>query len=433
MNINLPALFHDPLLVKLFAVLGTDHVRYVGGCVRNAILNLDIADIDIATTHPPQKVIDMLTGHGIEVITTGLKHGTVSVPFGLSLIEITTLRRDISTDGRHAVVSFEHDWAIDAARRDFTINALYMDQNGQIFDPLGLGLFDLTHRRVRFIGDVANRIREDHLRILRFFRFSLYYAHSVDPDGLLACTKFAQSVLTLSRERVSRELFKILAHDECSNILKLMKSARILSMLYQRSANWPQTLGLIIDLQGNLQCTESGIDPPLRLSPDMILCQRILSVCGPQKCLLKNSDKNLPIAAHLSLSRAQTNLIKEFAKLVISKKEWTLFNFNVLRYEKGEDFARATAMILYAYGRIAEDAYAKFLSLSPIPNCPIKARDLIALGYKGSSLGKKLKICIRSWLREYSKLHSSSSHRHKTPARRGARHQCGRANRRDRG
>lgn len=407
MNLTLPALFHDPLLIKLFAALGADHLRYVGGCVRNAVLGTQIHDIDMATTHSPQKVIDILAEYGIKTIPTGLQHGTVSVPFGQSVIEITTLRRDVATDGRHAVVSFEHDWAIDAARRDFTINAVYMDQNGKIFDLLGWGLHDLTHRRVRFIGDAATRIHEDHLRILRFFRFSLYYAHTLDPDGLLACEKFARSVLTLSKERVSGEMFKIITHDGCVNILKMMQNTRILPMLYARSTDWPQILNRLIDLQrAELQGDESQNQAKTHPAADIILCQRIVALCGPRKCLPKNSGKILPISAHLSLSRAQSTLIKKFAKLVTSKKKWALFDFNLLRHENGEDFARAAAMTLHAHGKIEATELQKWQNFQindPHFTPPFKAKDYMAKGLHGAQLGKAIKSATRRWLMEYSK------------------------------
>lgn len=403
MKLTLPTPFHAPLPVKLFAALGTGNLRYVGGCVRNVVLGLPIHDIDMATTHPPQEVMDILASHRIRTIPTGLKHGTVSVPFGQYMIEITTLRRDMTTDGRHAIVEFSSDWAADAARRDFTMNALYMDQDGQIFDPLGCGITDLKNHSVRFIGDASARIAEDYLRILRFFRFSLYYGDGfLEPQGLKACTQARAGLRTLSRERITQELTKIIIHDECVKMLEEMQGARILSPLYTRQKNWPHVLIRLI----NLQHAPSQTHPKLRLSHEMILSQRILALCGPRKCLPKSAVKDLSISEHLCLSRAQTNLIKKFAKLVSKKKTWTLFDFNLLRYENGEDFARAAAMILHAYDRIGAGEYQNWQNFQvthPQLKPPFKAADYIARGMEGATLGKELKSATRRWLRQYSK------------------------------
>jgi len=399
MKLTLPALFHDALPVKLFAALGADNLRYVGGCVRNAVLGLPIHDLDMATTHTPQEVMDILGRHGIKTIPTGLKHGTVSVPYGQSAIEITTLRRDVATDGRHAIVEFSNDWATDAARRDFTINALYMDQNGQIFDPLGCGIPDLKHHRVRFIGDASARISEDYLRILRFFRFSLYYARGpLDPQGRKACTQKRAGLKGLSKERITQELTKIITHDDCVKILAAMQTARILVPLYTRQKNWPQVLNRLI----NLQDAQSDTHAKLSLSPDIILSQRIVALCGPRKCLPKNADKNLSVSAYLSLSRAQINLIKKFAKLVSAKKTWTLFDFNLLRYENGDNFASSTAMMLHAYDRIGATEYQNwqnFQAAHPHLIPPFRAADYIAKGLKGAELGKAIKSATRRWLK----------------------------------
>ncbi len=157
--------------------------RIVGGAVRNALLGSLVRDIDIATTAEPAAVIAAVEAQGLKALPTGIEHGTVTVIAGHHPYEVTTLRADVETDGRRAVVRFTTDWAADASRRDFTINALYCDKTGHVFDPLG-GYEDLAARRVRFIGDARARIREDYLRILRFFRFSAEYARALPmPKG----------------------------------------------------------------------------------------------------------------------------------------------------------------------------------------------------------------------------------------------------------
>ena len=186
---------------------------FVGGCVRNAILGVPVGDIDIATDALPETVIKIAKEAGFRAIPTGIDHGTVTVIACGILHEVTTLRRDVQTDGRHAIVAFSGDIAEDAARRDFTMNALYAQADGTVLDPLS-GLPDLMARRVRFVGDANARIVEDHLRILRFFRFHAIYgdpAYGIDADGLAACADNLAGLDTLSRDRVGAEMIKLMA------------------------------------------------------------------------------------------------------------------------------------------------------------------------------------------------------------------------------
>ena len=195
--------------------------------MRDTLLGLDVDDIDIATRHPPETVVALLQAAGIKVIPTGIAHGTITAVAQGTVVEVTTLRRDVETDGRHASVAFTDDWREDAARRDFTINALYADPiDGTIFDPFG-GLDDLAARRVRFIGDPLQRIAEDHLRILRFFRFLARFGDTPDPDGLAACTQRANDLMALSRERIRDELLKLLVARNAVSVLTLMEARGI--------------------------------------------------------------------------------------------------------------------------------------------------------------------------------------------------------------
>ncbi|MGH9806085.1 MAG: CCA tRNA nucleotidyltransferase, partial [Terriglobia bacterium] len=177
-------------LPRLLGVLDSDgeEARAVGGAVRNALLGMPIAEIDVATTAVPGEVVRRVSAAGFKPVPTGIEHGTVTVVIGKQPFEVTTLRRDVETDGRHAKVAFGRDWRADAERRDFTINALAVRADGTVYDYVG-GLDDLAQRRVRFIGDPAKRIAEDYLRILRFFRFHAAYGTSDHPnhDGLVAC------------------------------------------------------------------------------------------------------------------------------------------------------------------------------------------------------------------------------------------------------
>ncbi|SES08668.1 poly(A) polymerase [Tranquillimonas rosea] len=187
---------------------------FVGGCVRNALLGARVDDIDIATDAHPDAVIALTEAAGLKPVPTGVAHGTVTVVSDGMPHEVTTFRRDVETDGRHAVVAFADTVEEDAARRDFTMNALYADGDGNVLDPMGTGLSDLSRRHVRFIGEAARRIAEDYLRILRFFRFHAWYGDAeagLDAEGLAACADAIEGLAGLSRERVGHEMRKLLA------------------------------------------------------------------------------------------------------------------------------------------------------------------------------------------------------------------------------
>ena len=209
---------------------GGHRVLFVGGCVRNALLGELVGDLDLATDALPEKVVRLVEAAGFKAIPTGIDHGTVTVLAGGLPHEITTFRRDVQTDGRHAVVAYSTDVAQDAARRDFTMNALYADPSGEVIDPLG-GLPDLRARRLRFVGEPAQRIREDYLRILRFFRFSATYgdpALGMDAEGLAACAELADGIDGLSRERIGAEMRKLLSARDPAPALASMAASGVL-------------------------------------------------------------------------------------------------------------------------------------------------------------------------------------------------------------
>jgi poly(A) polymerase len=225
-----------PGMGALLRALGAGEglTRYVGGCVRDTLLegaaNAAVSDVDLATRLTPTEVIRRLDAARIKAVPTGLAHGTVTAVSAGQPVEVTTLRRDVSTDGRRATVAFTEDWREDAARRDFTINALSADPGtGELFDYFG-GLDDLAARRVRFIGDPLQRIAEDHLRILRFFRFHARFGAEAAPDAdaLAACTARANDLMALSRERIADELLKLLALPEPGPTVALMEREGIL-------------------------------------------------------------------------------------------------------------------------------------------------------------------------------------------------------------
>jgi poly(A) polymerase len=225
-------------VMAALTVDGAD-VRFVGGCVRDALAKRPVDDIDIATPDMPERVIELLEQAGIKAVPTGLKHGTVTAVADGTPFEVTTLRRDTETDGRHAKVAFTDDWVADAERRDFTINAMSASPSGAVYD-YNDGIADLSHGRVRFIGRAESRIEEDYLRILRFFRFyGAYGRPPIDREALAACRLHAQDIQRLSAERIRVEFLKILLVPDPADILIHMKGTGVLDMIVSEAAEIP--------------------------------------------------------------------------------------------------------------------------------------------------------------------------------------------------
>lgn len=258
------ALLAHPGVERVLDLLNRDgdEARLVGGSVRNALLGLPPGDIDVTTTALPDVVLKRAAAARLRAIPTGLAHGTVTLMMGTTPIEVTTLREDVETDGRHAVVRFGRDFSADALRRDFTINAMSVDRQGRLHDVTG-GLDDLAAGRVRFIGDADRRIREDYLRILRFFRFSASYAvGSLDPEGLAASIRHRDALPRLSRERLRAELLKTLLAPAAPSVLEVMSAAGITGIVLGGPAS-PGRLARLVDLEA--ACGISP-DPLLRLA-----------------------------------------------------------------------------------------------------------------------------------------------------------------------
>ena len=250
------------VLDALEAAGGAGCVRFVGGCVRNAIMGRPVADIDLATRLEPVQVTAALEAAGLKAVPTGVEHGTVTAVSGGRGFEITTLRRDVETDGRRAVVAFTTDWAEDAARRDFTLNALYADREGRVFDPTGQGLAAAQAGRIVFVGEADQRIREDHLRILRYFRFLARYGRGEpDPAALAACAARADSLATLPAERVLKELLSLLAAEDPRPAVRLMAATGVLPRVLPGGGDLSRLDGLC-----EVEAAEgAGPDPLLRL------------------------------------------------------------------------------------------------------------------------------------------------------------------------
>jgi poly(A) polymerase len=236
---------------------GRDSARFVGGAVRNALLGVPVADVDIATQLAPAEAMSALEAAKIRVVPTGFEHGTLTAVVNHQPFEVTTLRRDVETDGRRAVVTFTRDWAEDAQRRDFRLNALYADREGNLYDYVGGGVDDAREGRVVFVGDAETRIREDYLRILRFFRFFAWYGRGeADAAGLAACARLKDGVARLSAERVSKELLKLLEARDPTRAVRLMAESGVLAIALPGTLNLPRFEAM----------TAIDSDPELRLS-----------------------------------------------------------------------------------------------------------------------------------------------------------------------
>ena len=252
---------------------GTE-ARFVGGCVRDAVLKRPVLDIDIATPLTPPEVIEALAVARIKSVPTGIEHGTVTAVCEGRPFEITTLRRDVETDGRRAVVAFTTDWAEDAARRDFRLNALYLDGEGTIHDPTGEGLADARAGRIVFVGDAETRIREDYLRILRFFRFSAWYGKGEpDAEAVRACAALKDGLATLSAERVSKELLKLLGADDPRATLRLMAATGVLGALLPEVESLAWFEGLVEIETGQLFTCDAALRLAALLPDDAVVVE----------------------------------------------------------------------------------------------------------------------------------------------------------------
>ncbi len=246
----------------VFAALGSDKARFVGGSVRNALMGRPVQDIDIATPIRPDEVMRLLEASGIKAVPTGVEHGTVTAVANGKPFEITTLRRDVETDGRRAVVAFSEDWAEDAERRDFTMNALYASIDGEVFDYAG-GVEDLKAGRVRFAGDAATRIREDYLRILRLFRFHAWYGKGeLDSEAVRAAAAEKSGLASLSGERIQKEMLRLLEAENPMPSLRAMAATGILAEIFPDAVLLQRLERLVAIDEGNF----FSPDPLLRLA-----------------------------------------------------------------------------------------------------------------------------------------------------------------------
>ena len=359
----------------IFAALGEGQVRFVGGCVRNALLGEEVSDIDIATLWAPEDTMAKLKRAGIRVIPTGIDHGTVTAVIDGKPYEITTLRKDVDTDGRRAVVAYTDDWTEDAKRRDFTFNTLLADERGKIYDPLGRGVSDLEKRKVVFVGDPATRIREDYLRILRFFRFHARYGKGKpEAKGLAACAKLSGGLKFLSKERVTQEVLKILSGPE-PQILEMMVKNGILKSLVHPKAQLHFLASPLI------QSAESGL------------------------LVLGNFSKSgmARIEKQLRLSNKQLKLLTESVFYVGKFKKISDHDLKVLLYKSGREVTELVLVSrLLLSGATAAQAKKWIEKLRDMerPVLPLRGQDLINQGMKpGPDIKKALDRFERSWIK----------------------------------
>lgn len=375
-----------PETIKVMEVLHSrgGEARFVGGCVRNALVNRRVIDIDIATPLVPDEVIDRLKEHKIQQIPTGLKHGTVTAVIDNKPFEITTLRKDLRGYGRHADVLFTDDWRTDASRRDFTINALYATMEGEIFDYFG-GIDDLRKGKVIFVGDPETRIREDFLRILRFFRFFAHFGQGeADAAALKACSRLANKIPTLSIERIRQETFRLLEADRCSEVWQLMLENGVATYFIPEATN-TAALKKLTTLEYIYH--EGGV--PLR---------RLAAL------LNTTEDGARHIVQGLKLSNAQSDQLVTLFRLQetlrLDMPEKTL---RQIIYRIGNDMARS--LLLLAAARTGEETnlfnlYNIATSFRP-PRYPLIGEDVIALGHKqGPEIGKILDEIEKWWINE---------------------------------
>lgn len=364
-------------LVRAFASDGAE-MRFVGGAVRDALLGIKGDDIDAATPLLPQEVLELLEQAGIRAIPTGIAHGTVTAVISGRHFEITTLRRDIACDGRHADVDFTDNWRGDAARRDFTMNALYLSPAGEIFDYFG-GIEDARSGIVRFIGDARARITEDRLRILRFFRFFAYYGKTaVDEMAYSACKELAPCMKTLSGERIQQEMLKLLAAPApCATIL-LMRSAGVLAQVFPFGINF----------SGNMEMINSLGSANLRLA-FLLLHSEIAPL-----------DAVEATAKRWRLSGDMKKLLLLYISRVgdISGNHAIARQKHLIRKLGAEDF---TSLVALKAALEPQENYKPMLDLASNwqpPLMPVNGGDLIEAGLaQGKDLGEQLRRLEKIW------------------------------------
>jgi poly(A) polymerase len=353
--------------------------RFVGGSVRDALLGQRIGDIDIATSASPERVIELLEKARIKVVPTGLDHGTVTAIVPPRHFEITTLRRDVETYGRRARVAFDADWAADAARRDFTINAMFLDPDGTIHDPVG-GLPDLRARRIRFVGDPATRIAEDVLRLLRYYRFEARFGTgNGDAQARAACRAAAHLLPTLSGERVQQELIKLLETPDPLAGLQMMQDDGVLAVAVPEARH--------LDRLRRLMLIEGTADPLLRLAA-------LIEVDG---------EGAVALAARLRFSNVWRDRLRGLSPPRPIDPQGDVRTQRRALYRLGVERYRDVAVLIAAEGGMSRNRLTELLDLArgwTPPVFPLAGRDVIALGIPAGERVGRLLSAVHDWWEE---------------------------------
>ena len=379
-TINPPSWMTAPQTSAVMTALndaGAVQTLFVGGCVRNELMKRPVKDIDLATIHAPDEVIRRLQDAGIRHIPTGIDHGTVTALADGHTFEITTLRRDVSTDGRRATVAYTDDWGEDARRRDFTMNALLADGRGNIFDPLGAGISAIDQGQVIFVGEPDQRIAEDYLRILRFFRFhALYGRDEPDADAVRACAAASGQIKTLSRERITQELINILNVPDPSETLALMIANRILPELFDDDFD-AQRFSRFCTLQLQKNSVNVMARLALMAKQDLSTAQNVLSLSSAQKDML----------SVLSQLHGQLNDLSAMA-------------LRQAVYDYGNDIVTQVLLLNASAGAVIDSEAFHIAQKWNPPKFPLAGQDVMDLGIKpGPSVGRYLKD-IEIWWRQ---------------------------------
>ena len=343
--------------------------------MRNSLMKREVDDIDIATQLAPDQVVEALKAASIQAIPTGIEHGTITAIVDHKPFEITSLRRDVETDGRRAVVAFTQDWAEDAERRDFRLNAIYADPDGTLHDPTGKGIEDAAAGRVIFIGDADQRLREDYLRILRFFRFNAWYAAGIDADGLAACERQRNGLEQIAAERIWKELHKLLSAPKPVEAVMAMEASGVLDVILP----FLSTTDVLHDLRVTEQLCGVQVDPLLRL---MALMPRTA------QAVQATSEK-------LRLSNADTARITAWA--ADNLPDVTQFNGRALRAALYWHGAQAVTDRALLSGKDVRDLLWAIRSWRR-PAFPIGGDDALAVGLKGADIGKALRKLEEAWM-----------------------------------
>jgi poly(A) polymerase len=362
---------------------GPGCARFVGGCVRNLLVGRAIDDIDIATVLTPDAVMAALKAARVRCVPTGIEHGTVTAISEGRPYEVTTLRRDVETDGRRAVVAFTTDWAEDAERRDFRLNALYMDGQGRLYDPTGEGVADALAGRIVFVGDAATRIREDYLRILRFFRFGAWFGHgAADRAGLAACAALKDGLLRLSAERVSKELLKLLAAPDPRRAMDEMAGAGALAAILPEARPLDRFRALV-----EIDTGLDAIDPELRLAA-LLPSDPAAAGGAAQRLRLSNAQRGRLEAAAEADPAIGPEMTPAEARRRIYRLGAAAFADRVKLAWAGR---RGEAGPWLALLRLAETWTA--------PKFPLTGHDAAAAGFKrGPALGEALRTVEGYWI-----------------------------------